>query len=96
MDTSWVPFRGATTENHFKPCSLEFPFGAASQGSGVVTAVAWVQSLARELSHALGEARNKYKKTLSLDKHPAFSNRPWYPAQDQAEHRGPRTKLLKN
>ena len=40
----------------------EFPGGLVSEGSGVVTAVRQVQSLARELMHVLGAAKKKKKK----------------------------------
>ena len=39
-----------------------FSGGPAIKGSSVVTAVAWVQSLARELPHAKGAAKEKKKK----------------------------------
>ena len=40
----------------------EFPGGLAGSGSGFVTAVAWVQSLAWELPHSLGVVKKNLKK----------------------------------
>ena len=40
--------------------------GLGNQGTGVVTAVAWVRSLAGELLHAAGVAKKK-KKKLFMD-----------------------------
>lgn len=40
---------------------LEFSYGAMGYESGVVTAVAWVQSLPWELLHGLGVAKKKKK-----------------------------------
>ena len=40
----------------------EFPCGSVGQGSGVVTAVSWVRSLAWELPHAVGAAKRGKKK----------------------------------
>ena len=51
---------------------LEFPCGAAGEGSGVVSAAVWVaavaqvQSLVRELPHAVGAAKKEKKKNDSL------------------------------
>ena len=39
----------------------EVPGGLVVKGSGVVTAVAWVRSLAWELTHAMDVAENKIK-----------------------------------
>lgn len=40
----------------------EFPGGSAGKGPRIVTAVAWVHTLAQELLHALGRAKKiKYK-----------------------------------
>ena len=39
-----------------------FPGGASGYGSGVVTVVVWVQSLAWEVLHAIGVAKKKKKK----------------------------------
>ena len=41
---------------------LEFPGGPAGEGSGIVTAVAWVHSLAPELLHAEGVAIKRRKR----------------------------------
>ena len=38
--------------------------GLGNQGTGVVTAVAWVRSLAGELLHAAGVAKKKRKSCL--------------------------------
>ena len=40
---------------------MELPGGLAVKGSGVVTAVAQVQSLAQELLHAVGVAKKQNK-----------------------------------
>ena len=39
---------------------LEFPGGLADWGSGIVTAVTQIQSLTRELLHAMGMAKKNY------------------------------------
>ena len=40
----------------------EFPGGSAGEGSGTVTAVAWVQSPAQELPHVMGMTKNSTNK----------------------------------
>ena len=40
---------------------VEFSVGTASWGSGIVAAVAWVQSLAWELPYAMGRGEEKKK-----------------------------------
>ena len=58
---------GNDIQGLIKSCSSEFPGGSVGQGSGTVTAVArvasvaWVQSLARELPHATVTAKKKQK-----------------------------------
>ena len=42
--------------------AMEFLGGSVGWGPGIVTAVAWVWSLARELLYALGVARIFFKK----------------------------------
>ena len=49
---------------------MEFPGGSAGQGSDVVTAVtlvtsvAWVQSLAQEILHAMGAGKKSHKQIV--------------------------------
>ena len=47
-----------------KQNNREVPGGLAGEGSGSVTAVAQVQSLARELLHAAGTAQTKTNKII--------------------------------
>ena len=42
-----------------KKLDVRIPHWHSGQGSGIVTAVAWVQSLAQELLHAMGMAPPK-------------------------------------
>ena len=42
----------------------EFPGGSAAKGPGMVTAVAWVQSLAGQLPHAAGMGPKKKEYNL--------------------------------
>ena len=52
-----IPFKGEKKKT-------EFPAGLVVKGSGLVTAVAQVRSLAQELSHAVGVAKKiKNKRT---------------------------------
>ena len=81
--------RGARLE---KMIELEFPDGLVVKKSDVVTAVAWVRSLARELQHAVGmvkKTQNKLKKKkkicgifaagreLDVDSLAGFVSYPW-------------------
>ena len=45
------------------------PGGASGYGSGVVTVVVWVQSLAWEVLHAMGVAKKKKKKKKEGDQY---------------------------
>ena len=45
-----------------KDVLVELPGSATGQGSGIATAVAWTQSLAKVLPHAVGVAKRKKKK----------------------------------
>ena len=47
----------------------EFPGGSGGYGSSIVTAVVWVQSLARELLHATGRAKRKARIQMINKKH---------------------------
>ena len=48
-------------QNSIKNPSWEFHCGAAGWGSGIITAVAQVQSLAWQLPHAAGTAKGEKK-----------------------------------
>ena len=54
-----VPSKACMTPSAQKAQSLEFPGDAVGWGSGVVTAVAWVRSLAWEFLHVVGTAETR-------------------------------------
>ena len=51
---------------------MEFPSGAVSWGSGVVTAMVWVQSLVWELPLATDAAKKRKKEKHSYSVNPDF------------------------
>ena len=69
----WVqPLKRQKKKKKKKIWKLEFPYGTAGKGSGIVTArdqvaaVVWVRALAWELPYAMGAAKQEKKKILSL------------------------------
>ena len=67
----WVqPLKRQKKKKKKKIWKLEFPYGTAGKGSGIVTArdqvaaVVWVRALAWELPYAMGAAKQEKKKNL--------------------------------
>lgn len=58
---------------HHTPEGEELPGGSAGYGPGIVTAEAWVRSLAREILRATGMAKNKRRRKGTINRNTPIS-----------------------